>query len=271
MCIYPRISQWVREGHKGFIQSQGFSCVDIEGSFIDRPIIWCSQSFLWHQGGTPTGPWHIRGKRDLYVMLIFPREGSSQVSRKSQWVISSWRLLSILTRRWVRIPLEMAKFISLVNRGAPGTASEKKTHLPMSRWRVSTDMVLQANVWWAILRNFSFLAGMRWKACWTESERNPKIAELAAARLRSSAVCNWEYEPRVRSTWSWLLWRSSIYNNQGTPIEWRKLVVTRSNKRRDFPAKREGVINKIPPTPPDPKIVVTYVSQQTVIISWFII
>lgn len=39
------------------------------------------------------------------------------------------------------------------------------------------------------------------------------------------------------------------------------------NKRRDFPAKREGVINKVPPTPPDPKIVVTYVSEQTVIIS----
>ena len=32
------------------------------------------------------------------------------------------------------------------------------------------------------------------------------------------------------------------------------------NKRGDFPAKREGVINKIPPTPPDPRIVVTYVS-----------
>jgi len=73
------------------------------------------------------------------------------------------------------MPLEMAAFISLVNKSAAGTARENETHLPTSRWRAFTDTVEHPKTCRTKIRNFSFLAGMiEANANPVESEGKPK-------------------------------------------------------------------------------------------------
>jgi len=72
------------------------------------------------------------------------------------------------------MPLEMAKFISLLNKSAAGTARENETHLPTSLWRVITDTVEHPKTCSTKIRNFSSLTGMRQNASLAESERKPK-------------------------------------------------------------------------------------------------
>ena len=78
----------------------------------------------------------------------------------------------------MRRALEIALFISLVNRSAPVTTSENDTHLPTKRWRLLTETIEHARVCSIRSRNFSFFSGIRWNTSREESDRKPKYGTI---------------------------------------------------------------------------------------------
>ena len=78
----------------------------------------------------------------------------------------------------VRRALEIALFISPVNRSAPVTTSENDTHLPTKRWRLLTETIEHARVCSIRSRNFSFFSGIRWNTSREESDRKPKYGTI---------------------------------------------------------------------------------------------
>ena len=111
-------------------------------------------------------------------MTFISGEWVIQLRRKSQCEISYLSASCNLIGLDVRRALEIALFISLVNRSAPGTTSENDTHLPTRCWRLLTETVEHARVCSIRSRNFSFFSGIRWNTSREESDRKPKYGTI---------------------------------------------------------------------------------------------
>ena len=98
--------------------------------------------------------------------------------RESQCEISSLSGSCNLIGLDVRRALEIALFISPVNRSAPVTTSENDTHWPTKRWRLLTETIEHARVCSIRSRNFSFFSGIRWNTSREESDRKPKYGTI---------------------------------------------------------------------------------------------
>ena len=118
------------------------------------------------------------------MTFISPGKWVVPLTQKSHCEISSLSASCNLIDLDVRRALEIALFIFLVNRSAPGTTSENDTHLPTKRWRLLTEAIEHARVCSIRSRNFSFFSGIRWNTCTEASDRKPRCGTILRGIIR---------------------------------------------------------------------------------------